>query len=145
MPTPRSPLPPTLRSSSTPESLNVNGPGSGYFKRRSFIYAAGFAVITIAGTLIGATLKSRAQAEEKEKRMVGLREKTQEADTVGEQIAVLEATRSSLLVRKGQIERKIGEVREREKKEVEMREERRRLRERGEELKREMALGRGRG
>jgi hypothetical protein len=149
MPTPRSPLPPTLRpSSSTPESLPINGPGSSYFKRRSFIYAAGFAVITIAGTLIGATLKSRAQAEEKEKKkMAGGREKMQmqEADTVGEQIAVLEATRSSLLVRKGQIERKIGEVRERERKEVEVREERRRLREMGDELKREMALGRGRG
>ena len=84
----------------------------------------------------------------KQKKMVGSTStgtKAQEADTVGEQIAVLEATKSSLLVRKGQIERKIGEVREREKKEVEMREERRRLRERGDELKREMALGRGRG
>lgn len=95
-------------------------------------------MITIAGTLIGATLKSAEQAEEKRT----VKEKV-EAD-VGEQIAVLEDTRGSLFQRKVMLERKIHEVRERQVKEEELKKERAALRVKGDELKRQMALGRER-
>jgi hypothetical protein len=131
---------PTLhpRSASTPSASLPIGPGTPFHKRRAFVYAAGFAVITIAGTLIGATLKSREQAEEK--KTVKQKVKTD----VGEQIAVLESTRGSLVQRKIMLEKKIREIRERQVKEEELKRERELLRAKGDELKREMALGRSR-
>lgn len=144
MPTPRTAVPSSLRPSGSEETplatATATPPISSYIKRRSFVYAAGFAVITIAGTLIGATLKSRNQADEK---MVAVKQKVQL--DVGEQIAVLEETRLNLVQRRGLLERKIREVRDRESKDVEIREERDRLRVKREEEGREMALGRGRG
>lgn len=142
MPTPRPQIPESLRPRPQPglatpsRSESVVGPGSSYFKRRSFVYAAGFAVITIAGTLIGATLKSSKQAEEKK----AIKEKVQ-AD-VGEQIAVLEETKLTLLQRKQQLEKKIMEVRERQITEDGVKVEREKLRAKGDELKRQMALER---
>jgi len=63
---------------------------------------------------------------------------------VDEQIAVLESTKSSLVMRKGQLEKKIQEVRERQVKEEELRRERQALRAKGDEMKREMELERRR-
>lgn len=129
---------PCPRAAATPSPALRTGPGTAFHTRRAFVYAAGFAVITIAGTLIGATLKSAEQAEEKRT----VKEKV-EAD-VGEQIAVLEDTRGSLFQRKVMLERKIHEVRERQVKEEELKKERAALRVKGDELKRQMALGRER-
>lgn len=131
MPTARTALP-----SSSPRPPTAPTLPASYLKRRSFIYAGGFAVITIAGTLIGATLKTRKQAEEKTEK------KQQVQLDAGEQIAVLEETRGNLVQRRGVLERKIEEVREKGKKEGDMREERERVRREGEEVRREMDLRR---
>ena len=74
--------------------------------------------------------------------MVAVKQKVQ--PDVGEQIAVLEETKLNLVQRRGLLERKIREVQDRERKDVEIRGERERLRGKREE-EREMALGRGRG
>lgn len=95
-------------------------------------------MITIAGTLIGACLKSSEQAEDK--KVV----KQKVAADVGEQIAVLEETKMSLLQRKRHLEMKIAEVREREVKEVEIKRGREELRRQGDALKRQMAFERTR-
>ena len=137
---------PTSRPASIPKDLrpryglaapsSAAAPGSPFFKRRAGVYAGGLTVITIAGTLIGASLKSSQQAEEKKQ----VQQKV--AVDVGEQIAVLEETKLSLLQRKRQLEMKISEVRERAVKEEEVRREREEMRRKGDALKREMALGR---
>jgi hypothetical protein len=131
---------PSLRPRYAPPSGTALpiGPETPFHKRRAFVYTAGFAVITVAGTLIGATLKSREQAEEKK-----IVKQKVEAD-VGEQIVVLESTRGSLVQRKIMLEKKIREVRERQVKEEELKREKEVLRAKGDELKRQMALGRSR-
>jgi hypothetical protein len=133
-------IPSSLRASTAPTPSP--SPPSHYFKRRSTIYAVGFAVITIAGTLIGATLKSRNQAEEK----LAVKQKEKEVQPdVTQQIAVLEETKLNLVQRRGVLERKILEVRERERKDGERRVERERMRAEGEEVRRELEMRRNRG
>lgn len=97
-------------------------------KRRTFILTGAVAFITVAGTLIGATLKSKAQTEEKQVwtewitsansyglQTIRLRAEVNNAD----QIALLESARGQLLAQKTQLEKKIGEVRERQRRKAE--------------------------
>lgn len=127
-----------LAAASAPSASPIPTPGSPFFKRRASIYAGGFAVITIAGTLIGASLKSSEQAEDK--KVV----KQKVAADVGGQIAILEETKTGLLQRKRHLEMKVAEVREREVKEAELKRERKELRRQGDALKRQMAFARTR-
>ena len=105
-------------------------------KRRTFVLTGAVAFITVAGTLIGATLKSTEQAEEKQVRTAGLRlleyfpskaptykilQTLRERAEVnkGDQIALLEATRGQLLAQRMQLEKKIGDLRERQRSKAE--------------------------
>ena len=79
-------------------------------RRRTALLTGAVVITTVAGTLIGAVLKSRQQVEAKQ-----TARKETEADT-REQIASLESARGALVAQKAQIEMKVRELRGRQER-----------------------------
>ena len=129
----------------TPQQIAGAIPTTPIAKRRTLLLTGAVAFITVAGALIGATLKSKEQVQEKEvcsyatviilitflptththNDLQTIRERSEvnEAD----QIALLEGTRGQLLGQKMQLQKKINELRERQKRKVKSDNERERL------------------
>ena len=111
MPTlPQSPTRPARPPAPLPQQTGISNAIPLLRRRRTAILTGAVVITTVAGTLIGAVLKSRQQVEAKQ-----TARKETEADT-REQIASLESARGALVAQKAQIEMKVRELRGRQER-----------------------------